>query len=136
MRILLFEILEKRRGDSCCQSPIFCDVVFSEVSLWDFCWGRRKRIKDEKKIPRGFEEFRREFFGCDDPSDGFGCHEGFERVGIEGAEVLRDGGVGGEGDEVEGCKGHGGVEGLMRRSAFDVVCSREEWSGWERLKVQ
>lgn len=83
--------------------------------MWDFWWRRRgrRRIKDEKKIPCGSEEFWRELFGCDDPSDGFGCDEGFDGVGIEGAEVLRDGGVGGEGEEVEGCEGHGGSGGII-----------------------
>lgn len=86
--------------------------------MWDFWWRRRgrrrgRRVKDEKKIPCGFEEFWREFFGCDDPSDGFGCDEGFDGVGIEGAEVLGDGGVGGEREEVEGCEGHGGSGGII-----------------------
>jgi len=44
--------------------------------------------------------------GSDDPADCSGCYEGFDAEGLEGSEELVDGGIRGEGDEVDGRERH------------------------------
>ena len=44
--------------------------------------------------------------GSDDPADCSGCYERFDAKGLEGSQELVDGGIGGEGDKVDGRERH------------------------------
>ena len=61
-----------------------------------------------------------ELFRFDDPADRLRGHEGFDRVGGEGAEILGDGSVGGEGEQVYRCERHAVVD--YRPDAAVIRC--------------